>query len=71
MRHFLVIGLCLSVIGCSNQPTWRDPDQHIEEQGMYCYETLGGVDCYKRPLKQCVRQPIGHTGPPPPEIINE
>lgn len=65
---FWVIGLFL--FGCGDKE-WKDPDEHLEESGMYCYPTLGGVDCYRRPLKRNVRQPLGYDGPPPPQTVNE
>lgn len=72
MQKYVVTGLLgLMLLGCAEEPKWRDPDEFVEKEGMYCYATLGGVDCYKRPIKRCVRQPIGYEGPPPPQEVNE
>lgn len=70
MRQIIFLGWGLLLSGC-DMPEWKDPDVHIEEKGIYCYSTLGGIDCYKRPLKRCARQPLGYEGPPPPQDINE
>jgi hypothetical protein len=71
MRYFIMGSICLLVAGCATDTSWKDPDAWVENAGVYCYATLGGVDCYKRPIKRCVRQPIGYEGPPPPQEINE
>jgi hypothetical protein len=64
--------LCGSFLlsACASEE-WIDPDDHIEEKGRYCYPTLGGIDCYKRPIKRNVRQTVGYEGPPPPVSANE
>lgn len=69
--RFLWVFPGVLLVGCGENPGWKDPDQTIEEEGVYCYETLGGVDCYKRPLKRCARNPIGYKGPPPPQEVYE
>lgn len=70
MRYVVLLGFGLFLMGCGDGG-WKDPDVHLEESGMYCYPTLGGVDCYRRPLKRNVRQPLGYEGPPPPQTVNE
>lgn len=70
MRRIIFLFGCFFLSSCGT-PEWKDPDTHIEEKGIYCYPTLGGVDCYKRPVKRCVRKPLGYEGPPPPQNVNE
>ena len=67
-----VIALCMACLlnACASEE-WKNPDDHIEEKGLYCYPTLSGVDCYKRPIKRNVRQAVGYEGPPPPQSVNE
>jgi hypothetical protein len=71
MRYIVFIGCFFGISACNTTQDWKDPDAHIEDNGVYCYSTLGSVDCYKRPVKRCVRQPLGYEGPPPPQDINE
>ncbi len=71
MRYITVFIIAVNLCGCEETPEWQNPDQYLEKEGRYCYETLGGVDCYTQPIKRCTRKPLGYEGPPPPTHIYE
>lgn len=70
MRYYFLGCAIMLLCGCDSNE-WRDPDKQLEEEGIYCYSTLGSVDCYRRPIKRAVRTPVGYEGPPPPISTNE
>lgn len=70
MKQVIIISVAFLLSACASEE-WKDPDDHIDEKGLYCYPTLSGVDCYKRPIKRNVRQTVGYEGPPPPQSVNE
>jgi hypothetical protein len=70
MKQVIILSISFLLSACASEE-WKDPDDHIKEKGQYCYPTLGGVDCYKRPIKRNLRQTVGYEGPPPPVSVKE
>lgn len=61
-----VLGISLPV-GCGGRPEPASSyaEAVYDEPPVYCYRTLGDVDCYKRPLLGAERRLVNYYGPPP------
>jgi hypothetical protein len=44
---------------------WVDPDLVLEREGIYCYNTIGRSDCFKKPRNGENNRLTGYYGPPP------
>ncbi|MBK8175636.1 MAG: hypothetical protein IPK66_10350 [Rhodospirillales bacterium] len=69
MLAVLVLGACAS-------------DETVYEKGVadyepiYCYQTIGSVDCHRRPKPRDAARLVNHYGPPPraydpPDLVEE
>lgn len=54
----------LSVVGCVNYESEYERSVYDFEP-IYCYQTLGKVDCYRRPQSREARQLVNYYGPAP------
>lgn len=68
LRDTLVpLAVALAAAGCGSD---RTAYEHAvaKEEPVYCYQTLAGIDCYKRPDFRDERMLVNFYGPPPADF---
>lgn len=68
LRNPLVsLAVALFAAGCGSDRTAYERSV-AKEEPVYCYQTLAGIDCYKRPDFRDERMMVNFYGPPPADF---
>jgi len=72
MSYNKIIGALGAIVGilsgCGSVDTYKETTNH-DEKPIYCYQSLAGVECFKKPNHRDKRRIVNFYGPHPTQYV--